>query len=73
MKKDYYEKVADRILPKFSEKCKQSKCKHPICKCGHCSRNYHIGKIGECTKINLDLSVCKCKKFLTPTQNERRK
>jgi len=57
------EKVADRILPKFSEICKQNKCKHPKCVCGHCSRNYHIGKTGECTKINLDLTTCRCKKF----------
>jgi len=59
-----YEKVAGRILPVFSEKCKQLKCKHPICKCGHCSQNYHIARIGECIKINLDLSICKCRGLL---------
>lgn len=61
--KDFYEKVADRILPKFSETCKAGKCKHPKCECGDCQHNYHIGKVGECTKINLDLTTCKCKKF----------
>lgn len=61
--KHFYEKIADRILYRFSEKCKQNKCKHPICKCGHCSRNYHIGRIGNCTQINENLTTCKCKKF----------
>lgn len=61
--KDIYERVADKILPKFSDKCKKGKCKHPKCTCGHCSRNYHIGRAGECTKINANLTTCKCKKF----------
>jgi len=61
--KNVYEKVADQILPAFSEKCKAGKCKHPICLCGHCARNYHIGRMGECTKMNLDLTTCPCKKF----------
>ena len=68
--KDVYTKVADRILPKFSEVCKKNKCKHPICKCGHCSRNYHIGRGGECTKINLDLSMCSCKELLTKKEKK---
>ena len=61
--KNVYEKVADRILPKFSEVCKRGKCKHPICRCGHCQRNYHTGKVGECTKMTNDLFVCGCNKF----------
>lgn len=65
--KDYYEVVADRILPKFSEVCKKGKCKHPICECGHCSRNYHIGKTGKCVQLNMDLTTCKCKS-LTPSK-----
>ncbi len=60
--KNTYEKVADRILPKFNNDCKKSKCKHPKCVCGHC-QNYHISKNGECVKINLDLTTCKCKQF----------
>ena len=62
--KDYYLRVSDKILPAFSEMCKVAKCKHPICECGHCSRNYHIGRTGECVKINPDLSTCGCKKFI---------
>ena len=61
--KDYYEKVANRILPQFSEVCKKGKCKHLKCECGHCQRNYHIERNGKCTKLNFDLSVCKCKQF----------
>lgn len=63
--KNAYERMADRILPKFSEACKKGKCKHPKCECGHCQRNYHIGRNGECTKINEDLTTCRCKKFKT--------
>ena len=66
--KTYYEKISDKILPKFSETCKNGKCKHPLCECRHCSRNYHIGKKNECTKLNLDLTACNCKKFTSPPQ-----
>lgn len=62
--KDIYEKIADRILPKFNEICRLNECKHLKCKCGHCSRNYHIGKFGECTKLNFDLTMCGCKQFI---------
>lgn len=61
--KTIYEKVADTILPKFSEACKSNKCKHPKCECGHCQRQYHTGKVGECVKINFDLTTCPCKEF----------
>lgn len=67
--KNLYEKVADKVLPKFSEVCKNGKCKHPVCECGHCQRNYHIGKTGACTKLDLDLRVCKCKQFISPVSN----
>lgn len=63
--KDPYLRVADKMLPKFSEACKLGKCKHPKCKCGHCQRNYHMSRVGECTKINPDLTTCKCKKYET--------
>lgn len=62
--KDIYEKVADRILPKFSDQCKRGTCKHLKCECGHCKRNYHIGKSGECLRTNFDLTTCKCKSFI---------
>jgi hypothetical protein len=65
--KDFYERIADRILPKFSKVCQEGKCKHPKCKCGHCQRNYHISKNGGCTKINSDLTTCKCKNFTPST------
>lgn len=61
--KNFFEKIADTILPKFNDLCGKGKCKHPKCECGHCSRNYHIGKRGACTKINQDLTTCKCKIF----------
>ena len=61
--KNIYEKVADRILPKFSDVCMRGKCKHPKCECGHCSRNYHISKVGACQRLTLTLEVCKCKAF----------
>lgn len=61
--KNPYLRVADQILPKFSEACKQGKCEHPKCECGHCQRNYHIGRTGECTQLNLDLTTCPCKQF----------
>lgn len=66
--KHYLEKLADKILPKFSEICSKGKCKHAICACGHCTRNYHIGKTGECTKLNMDLTTCNCKKFFNPQE-----
>lgn len=61
--KNFYLKIADKILPINNKVCQKGKCYHQKCKCGHCSRNYHIGKVGECTKINLDLTTCNCKKF----------
>jgi len=61
--KDYYEKVADKLLPKFNEKCHKSECGHPICQCGHCARNYHVAGIDRCTRMNPDLTVCHCKQF----------
>jgi hypothetical protein len=57
--KDIYEKVADRILPKFIEKCQKGKCNHPKGACGHCIKNYYVN--GQCTKINQDLTICNCK------------
>jgi len=65
--KDIYTKIADRILPEFSESCKRGKCKHPKCQCGHYQRNYHIGRFGECSQLNLDLTTCPCKRF-TPNK-----
>lgn len=62
--KNIYQKISNKILPEFKEICKKGKCKHPKCECGHCSRNYHIGKVGECIKLNQDLSTYNCKKFI---------
>ncbi len=42
-------------------KCKDGKCQHKKCACGHC-KNYHVWW-GSCTQINLDLTTCNCKKF----------
>lgn len=61
--KNVYLKIADKILPRFREVCKRGKCKHQKCECGHCQRNYHDGKNGECMKLNLDLTTCNCKSF----------
>ena len=60
--KSVYEKIANRIIPEFSETCKRGKCKHLKCECGHC-QSYHINRIGECAQLNLDLTICKCRQF----------
>lgn len=53
------------LIVEGTHTCKEGKCPHKKCKCGHCA-NYHCphGQ-GECGKINLDLTTCHCNKFLT--------
>ena len=52
----------ENLLKPLTDKCKENKCSHQKCVCGHCSQ-YHIGRMGECAKINKDLTTCECKKF----------
>ena len=54
----------ENILKPLTPKCKEGKCNHKKCKCGHCSQ-YHLGGKWECLEINQDLTTCNCKK-LTP-------
>ncbi len=58
----------ENILKPLTDKCKEGKCKHKKCSCGHCSQ-YHFARKGECLKLNLDLTVCTCKKFSTEKTN----
>jgi len=50
----------------LTDKCKNGKCNHKKCICGHCSW-YHASRKYECWQINQDLTTCNCKKFTPQT------
>lgn len=51
------------ILKPLTDKCKNSKCTHKKCICGHCSQ-YHLSGKWECCKINQNLTTCECKQLI---------
>ena len=48
-------------LKPLSDKCKDGKCTHKKCDCGHC-KNYHLGE-WECLQISPLLRTCSCRQF----------
>ena len=52
----------ENYLKPLISRCKDNKCPHKKCTCGHCSR-YHFGWGWECCKINPDLTTCLCERF----------
>ncbi len=60
----------ENMLKPLTPKCKEGKCKHKKCLCGHCSQ-YHFARTGECLNLHLDLTTCSCKKFRLKKMIER--
>ena len=59
----------ENYLKPLTSGCKDNKCTHKKCSCGHCSQ-YHFAGDGACCKINLDLTTCLCERFIETEERD---